>query len=154
MLRSKKLIFVWNGPKESRWALKGRKWSKTLGFTILVLFGPFWTTFERLQVCHVWPVLVQNGPFLGHPQSWTVDPKVKKRSSPGDHVWPACRTPKAHISYQSYCSAAVPPYFDQLSERYQPLWIWRFCFLSCLEAKKCLRNFTSSWNSSVEHIAN
>ena len=27
---------------------------------------------ERWQACHVWP-------FLGHPQSWTVDPSVKKR---------------------------------------------------------------------------
>ena len=35
-IMTKKLIFVWNGPKESRWAQKGRKWSKTLGLTILV----------------------------------------------------------------------------------------------------------------------
>ena len=46
---------------------------------ILVPFGPFWTTFERWQACPVWLFLVQNGPFLGHTQSWTADPKVKKR---------------------------------------------------------------------------
>ena len=57
----------------------GPKWSKTLRLTILVPFGPFWTTLECWQACHVWPFLVQNGPFLGHPQSWTVDPRVKKR---------------------------------------------------------------------------
>ena len=45
-------------------------------------FGPFWTTLECWQACHVWPFLVQTGPFLGHPQSWTVDPSVKKGSSP------------------------------------------------------------------------
>ena len=78
-----KSIFVWNGPKGPRGAQKGPKWSKTLRLTILVPFGPFWTTLERWQACHVWPFLVQNGPFLGHPQSWTVDPKVKKGSSPG-----------------------------------------------------------------------
>ena len=53
-------IFVWNGPKGSRWAQKGPKWSKTLRLTILVPFGPFWTTLERWQACHVWPFLVQN----------------------------------------------------------------------------------------------
>ena len=62
-----------DGPK------RGPKWSKRLRLTILVPFGPLWTTLERWQACHVWPFLVQNGPFLGHPQSWTVDPRVKKR---------------------------------------------------------------------------
>merc|ERR1711894_826855 len=52
--------------KGSRWAQKCPKWSKTLRLTILVPFGPFWTTLERWQACHVWPFLVQNGPFLGH----------------------------------------------------------------------------------------
>ena len=60
----------------------GPKWSKTFRLTILVPFGPFWTALECWQACHVWPFLVQNGPFLGHPQSWTVDPRVKKGSSP------------------------------------------------------------------------
>ena len=64
-----------DGPK------MGLKWSKTFRLTILVPFGPFWTTLECWQTCHVWPFLVQNGPFLGHPQSWTVDPRVKKGSS-------------------------------------------------------------------------
>ena len=67
VLRSKKSIFVWNGPKWSRWAQKGPKWSKTLRLTILDPFGPFWTTLERWQACHVWPFLVQNGPFLTPP---------------------------------------------------------------------------------------
>ena len=62
-----------DGPK------MGPKWSKTFRLTILVPFGPFWTTLECWQACHVWPFLVQNGPFLGHPTSWTVDPRVKKR---------------------------------------------------------------------------
>ena len=39
-------------------------------------FGPFWTTW---QACLVWSFLVQNWPFSGHPQSWIVDPRVKKR---------------------------------------------------------------------------
>ena len=59
----------------------GPKWSKTFRLTILVPFGPFWTTLECWQACHVWPFLVQNGPFLDHPQSWTIDPRVKKGSS-------------------------------------------------------------------------
>ena len=59
---NKKIVFVLNFLKESRWAQKGHKWSKTLGLTILVPFRPFWTK-------------------LGHSQSWTVDPKVKKGSS-------------------------------------------------------------------------
>ena len=46
-----------DGPK------MGPKWSKTLRLTILVPFGPFWTTLECWQACHVWPFLVQNGPF-------------------------------------------------------------------------------------------
>ena len=60
----KKFIFVWNGPKGSRWAQKGPKWSKTLRLTILDPFGPFWTPLERWQACHVRPFLVPNGPFL------------------------------------------------------------------------------------------
>ena len=40
-------------------------------------FGPFWTTW---QACLVWSFLVQNWPFSGHPQSWAVDPRVKKKS--------------------------------------------------------------------------
>ena len=45
----------------------------------MVPLGPFWTTLECSQACHVWPFLVQNGPFFGHHQSWTVHPTVKKR---------------------------------------------------------------------------
>ena len=62
-----------DGPKQ------GPKWSKRLRLTILVPFGPFWTPLERWQACHVWPFLVQNGPFLGTPESWTVDPNVEKK---------------------------------------------------------------------------
>ena len=45
--------------------------------TILVPFAPL------LSVCKpaMFGNLVQNGPFLGHPQSLTVDPRVKKGSS-------------------------------------------------------------------------
>ena len=66
-----------------KWSQKGPKCSRRLRLTILVPFGLLWNTLERWQACHVWPFLVQNGPFLGHPQSWTVDPKVKKASWPG-----------------------------------------------------------------------
>ena len=65
----KKSVFVWNGSEAPRWAQKDPKWSITVRLTIL----------ERWEACHVWPFLVQNGPFLGHPQSWTVGPRVKKR---------------------------------------------------------------------------
>ena len=51
----KKLDFVWNGPKGPIWAQKGPKWPKTFGLTILVPFGPFWSTLERWRACHVWP---------------------------------------------------------------------------------------------------
>ena len=85
VLWSKESIFVWNGLKGSKWAQKGPKWSKTLRLAILVPLGPFWATLTSWQGCHIWPFLVQNGPFLGHPQSWTVDPKVKK--------WLASRSP-------------------------------------------------------------
>ena len=57
------------GPKRIRNGQKHLGWP----------FWPFWTTLGHWQACHVWPVLVQNGTFLGRPQSWTVDPKVKKR---------------------------------------------------------------------------
>ena len=33
----------------SIWAQKGPKWSKMLGLTTLVPFGPFWTTSECVQ---------------------------------------------------------------------------------------------------------
>ena len=46
--------------------------------TVFDNFGPFWITLERWQACHFWSFLVQNGPFLGHPRSWMVDPRVKK----------------------------------------------------------------------------
>ena len=45
----------------------------------LQLGWPFWTTLERWEACHFWPFLVQNGPFFNHPQSWTLDPKLKRR---------------------------------------------------------------------------
>ena len=90
-----KFIFFWNGPKWPRRAQEGSKWSKTLRLAILVPFGPFWITMEHRQACHVMPFLAQSGPFLGHPQSWTVDSKVKKKvHHQVSYVWPACRTPK------------------------------------------------------------
>ena len=76
------------------------KWSKRvqmvpngqqhLGWPLWYLLDPL----ERWQACHVWPVLVQNGPFLGHPQSCTVDPRVKKKAHHHvSYVWAACGTP-------------------------------------------------------------
>ena len=163
-----------DGPK------MGPKWSKTFRLTILVPFGPFWTTLECWQACHVWPFLVQNGPFLGHPQSWTVDPRVKKGSSScllcvaclwnpkysllehkyGRNQWKmskigqnsmkkwpffaiilpwmarygskrsfllifSARDDLVKVSWKSDVGKCqnqlTPPYFDQLSERHQPL---------------------------------
>ena len=65
------------------------KWSKRVGMgpkgshvvanTWVGHFGPFWATLERKEACYVWPFLVlnvQNGLFLGHPQSRTMDPKA------------------------------------------------------------------------------
>ena len=71
-----KLIFVWNGPKVSRWAQKGPKLSKSVYvyhfgpfWTPLDPFGPLWTTLECWQACPVWPflfvLLVRF--LLGHP---------------------------------------------------------------------------------------
>ena len=74
-----KFIFFQIGTKGFRWPPKSPNWSKTFQLTILVSLGPVWVTLERWQACQVWPFLVQNRPFLGHPQSCTVDPKVKKR---------------------------------------------------------------------------
>ena len=91
---TKVFLTIWDpfvGPSGPFWT----KWSKSLRLTILVPFGPFWTTLECWQACHVWPFLVQNGPFLGHPQSWTVDPRVKKRL----------------ISMSPMCGLLVEPHF-------------------------------------------
>ena len=46
---AKKLIFVWNGPRVSRWARKGPKLSKTSRFTISDPCGPLWTTLQCWQ---------------------------------------------------------------------------------------------------------
>ena len=54
VLRSKKSIFVWNGPKWSRWARKGPKWSKTLRLTILDPFGPLWNVDKPAMFGHFW----------------------------------------------------------------------------------------------------
>jgi len=82
----KKFIFVWNGPKGSRWAQKGPKWSKTLRLTILDPFGPFWTTLERWQACHAWPFLVQGGPFLTPPSHGFVARWSQNGLSSGPHM--------------------------------------------------------------------
>ena len=104
-----------DGPK------MGPKWSKTFRLTILVPFGPFWTTLECWQACHVWPFLVQNGPFLGHPQSWT----VRYGSGASFLLIFSARDDLVKVSWKSdarkYQNQHTPPYFDQLSERYQPL---------------------------------
>ena len=56
----KKLSFVWNDPKESKWVQNGPKWSKTCYIDHL---GLFWTLFGHWQDCHVWPFLVPKGPL-------------------------------------------------------------------------------------------
>ena len=92
---------VQRGPSGPFWAIsnrkwlfllkRGPKWSKTLRLTILVAFGPFWTTLERWQACHVWPFLVQNGPS---PVMTGGSQFIKKAHHQVSYVWPACRTPK------------------------------------------------------------
>ena len=76
-----------DGPK------MGPKWSKTLRLTILVPFGPFWTTLECWQACHVWPFLVQNGPLLGQRWSGKTFMKIRCREVPKPTylslLWPA-----------------------------------------------------------------
>ena len=65
---NKKIVFVLNFLKESRWAQKGHKWSKTLGLTILVPFKPFWTILECVQNTKKGPKLNKFiVDFLGHP---------------------------------------------------------------------------------------
>ena len=61
------IIFVWNGPRVP-------KWSETLKLAILDHFGALTSL----------PCLATFGPkwtIFGHPQSWKVDPKVKKNGS-------------------------------------------------------------------------
>ena len=51
-------------------------------------FVPFWTLLDHFGMLTSLPCLVS----FGHPHAWTVDPKVKKGSSPGLPC--AFRTPK------------------------------------------------------------
>ena len=53
--------FCLNWSKGSRWTQKGTQMVNTLGLTILVPFGPSWTTLERWQACHA----------IFHP-NWTI----------------------------------------------------------------------------------
>ena len=86
---------VKKGPDGSKGVQNGQKhlcWC-------LDLFGPFWITLEHWQACHIWPFLVQNGPFFCHPlQPLTLDPNVKKGSSPGLLCMACLETPKHAIS--------------------------------------------------------
>ena len=79
---------VWNGPKGSRWAQMGPKWSKRRRLTILGPFEPFWTTLERWQACHVWPFLVQNGPY------WTKNGQNGPYWTKNGQTWQACQCSK------------------------------------------------------------
>ena len=62
---NKKILFVFL--KESRWAQKGHKWSKTLGLTILVPFRPFWTKLATFGP--KWTIFVSFSVMNGGPQS-------------------------------------------------------------------------------------
>ena len=68
VLRSKKSIFVWNGPKGSRWAQKGPKWSKTLRLTILDPFGPLWNVDKPAMFGHFWSKMDHFWAFPSHEQ--------------------------------------------------------------------------------------
>ena len=62
-------FFVWNDPKESQ-MVKNTKTDH---------FGPFKTLldhFGTLTNLPCLPVFGPKGPFLGHPHSWTLDPKA------------------------------------------------------------------------------
>ena len=102
MLRSKKLIFVWNSQKGSRWVQRGAKWSKTLRLTILVLFGPFWILWsvDKLAMFgHFWSKMDHF--FAIPPQSWTLDPNTRKGSSPG-LLCVACLETQKHAIGESW----------------------------------------------------
>ena len=77
---SKKIIYVWNGPKGFIWVKKGPKWSKTLGLTVLVPFKPFWTFLERIQNTKTGPKSKNIIAFCGHPL-------VKKTSMATNSNW-------------------------------------------------------------------
>ena len=86
---------------ESQSGPKGSKWSSIINLTVFaswfvfkqkINFYPKWPMRDQmgsarshitiLECCHagnVWEFLVQKGPFLGHPQLWPVNPRVKKR---------------------------------------------------------------------------
>ena len=49
-----KIIIVWNGPKGTRWAPKGSKWSKTPRFTILAPFRPLWNADKPAMLGNFW----------------------------------------------------------------------------------------------------
>ena len=55
------------GPKRVQMGPKGCQMVKNI---LVWPSGLYWTTLECWQTIHIWP-------FLGHPQSWTVDPKIK-----------------------------------------------------------------------------
>ena len=57
-----------DGPK------RGPKWSKRLMLTILVPFGPFWTTLECWQACHNCPFWVKMDHFWAIPSHERLTP--------------------------------------------------------------------------------
>ena len=75
------LFLLW-GPPHMVWANPKRaQMGKNRSVDPSDHFGSSWASLEHWKACQFWPFLVKSGPFLVLPQPWTVDPKVKKRSS-------------------------------------------------------------------------
>ena len=168
VLQSKKTILVWNCPKGSSCSLLN-PFGSLCNVDKPSMLGHFWS-----KVDHFWAIPT--------PQSWTVDPRVKKGLSPGlfciaylqnpntprlkhkcgrnlwkmsqkkgqnsMRKWPffaiillwmasygsersfllifSARDDLVKVSWKSDAGKCqnqlTPPYFDQLSERHQPLW--------------------------------
>ena len=70
---TKKSIFVQKGLDGPKRVPNGQK---HLGW-------PFWSILDHFGLLTSLPCLVQNRPFSGLPQSWTVDPKVKNKTVAG-----------------------------------------------------------------------
>ena len=78
--------------------------------------GPLWTTLERLQACHVWPFWIIFGPWMASYGSETSFPLGVILSATDDLVKVSWESDARECQNQ-----LTAPYFDQLSERSQPL---------------------------------
>ena len=67
---AKKITLVWNGPKWSRWAKYGPKWSKTVRLTILDPFRPFWNIDKPFMFGQFWSKMDHFWAIPSH-ERWT-----------------------------------------------------------------------------------